>query len=64
MKYHDVTVTDKNGVAVKAQMVVCPNPACGLSGGDDRFHLYVVDGHSHMQCITCGETFCDGMCDR
>ena len=51
-----VMVTDKDGVQVPAEVVICPDCAA------KTFVLFFADGvdHLHLQCLTCDNTFCSG----
>lgn len=53
------TVKDKGGKETPAQVAKCS--VC--DGG--TFHLFVVNGHNHIQCANpiCGETYCQGGCE-
>lgn len=54
-----VTVTDKDGVTVPANLAYCPHcPA----HNNDRFFAYMIGDHLHLQCVRCGTSFCDGSC--
>lgn len=49
-------VTDKDGKKHSADIVVCK---CG----NETFHLFVIaEKHQHVQCTSCGVSFCDGSC--
>lgn len=56
MNTREVTVEDKDGKVVKATMVVCP------SCGNNEFILLQIEGHDHLQCAACDNSFCDGSC--
>ena len=56
MKTETVTVTDKYGVEVQAELAICPE--CGES----EFHVYSISGHLPLQCTECDNTVCDGSC--
>lgn len=57
----EVQARDGSQDKVKARMIVC---ACGSS----RFRVYFTDGpdgkaaHTHLQCVDCDETLCQGGC--
>jgi len=56
-----VTVTDQDGRKVPALLILCPT--CG----GDSFHLFGIGTaaeHSHIQCLDCGHTYCQGGCDN
>src|SRR5262245_38356405 len=42
LKAKNVTMTDKDGNEVRAQLIVCPNPKCG----SDLLRIMVVRGHT------------------
>lgn len=44
-----------DGHSTKARLCTCP---CG----NPEWLIYLIDGHQHLQCLRCGETFCDGSC--
>lgn len=50
------TVKDNTGKVFPAQVAKCD--ACG----GETFHIFVVNGHNHIQCahLGCGETYCQG----
>lgn len=56
MQTKTVTVTSDLGDKKEALM-----PVCEVCNGD-VFHLFVFDGHNHMQCANpfCGESYCQG----
>lgn len=56
MKTVPVTVKDKDGRAVAAKLIVCPN--CQ----ETKFIIFMIGSHQHLQCGHCDETFCDGTC--
>lgn len=60
MNLQPTTVKDKDGVEVPAQVATCD--VCG----GDCFHIFVVNGHNHLQCSNpiCNETVCQGGCDQ
>lgn len=49
---------DIDGNVVNAQKAVCPQCNC------DRFMILVINGHNHLQCTSCEESFCQGGCHR
>jgi len=51
LKAKNVTMTDKDGNEVRAQLIVCPNPKCG----SDLLRIMVVRGHTHLLCARCNE---------
>jgi uncharacterized paraquat-inducible protein A len=46
-----------DGPAKPAELVLCSD--CG----GDAFQILVIDGHQHVQCTSCGTSYCDGKCD-
>lgn len=55
----ETTVKDKDGKTVPALVAKCE-----ICDGD-TFHLFVVNGHNHIQCANpiCGESYCQGGCE-
>jgi hypothetical protein len=47
-------VTNDIGGMIMAEVIICAE--CD----NDSFHIFNVKGHSHLQCVACGETFCGG----
>lgn len=58
MKLIDVQVIEKNQSVISALMATCEQ--CNQSS----FRILVVHGHNHLECITCGTSYCQGDCDR
>ncbi len=52
-----IVVTDKDGGETPASLLRCQ---CG----GEKFHIYFIRGvHKHLQCSTCGGSYCDGTCE-
>lgn len=58
MNLIDIKVTDKYQKVTPAQMVACEQ--CHQS----TFRILVINGHNHLECTTCGESYCQGGCDH
>jgi len=58
MNLIDIQVTDKDQKVIPAQMVTCEQ--CHQSS----FRILVINGHNHLECITCGDSYCQGGCDH
>lgn len=57
MNTRRVTVSDRDGHIVPADLIVCPE----CEG--ERFIVFVLLGqHLHFQCLDCECSFCDGTC--
>ena len=57
MKTEHSNVTDLAGRVVPADVVVCER-CSGMA-----FFCFMIRGqHQHIQCIACGESYCDGTC--
>jgi len=59
MNLQPTEVVDKDGNKIPGQVATCD--VCG----GDSFHLFVVNGHNHIQCSNpiCGESYCQGGCE-
>jgi hypothetical protein len=58
MKSRMVNVTACNGEHRPAQLVICP------SCDGVWFSIFFLDAdHQHLQCLSCGTSFCDGKCE-
>ena len=55
------TVKDKDGWNYNPAQVA----KCSVCNGDS-FHIFIVDGCNHLQCVNpgCNETYCQGECDK
>lgn len=49
-------VTNNLGETKRALFVICER--CG----GDRFMIYSIEGHEHLQCVECNLGYCDGTC--
>lgn len=57
LAYKDVEVSSRvDGEKVPAKLCTCPN----CQG--EEWIVYLVRDHPHLQCVACGETFCQGDC--
>ena len=54
LKAKNVTMADKDGNEVPAQLIVCPNPKCG----SDLVRIVVVRGRTQLLCARCNESWC------
>ncbi len=45
-----------NGEQRAAQLATCDK--CDGT----TFKVFDIDGHSHLECATCGTSYCDGSC--
>ena len=54
LKAKDVTIADKDGNEVGAQLIVCPNLKCG----SDLVRIVVLRGHTQLLCARCNESWC------
>lgn len=54
------TVKGNDGKEVPAHVA-----KCSVCSGD-TFHLFIVNGHNHIQCANpvCNETYCQGGCEN
>lgn len=56
MKTRDVMLDQRAGpgagTQIPAQLILCPR--CD----GDQFHIYSVEGHSHLQCVQCTTSYC------
>lgn len=60
MKTRTVTVDGNDGSSLDAELIVCEN--CN----EEKFSIFTLaghDGHYHLQCLGCGECYCDGECE-
>ncbi len=58
MKLIDVQVIGNDQKAIPAQMATCDQ--CN----GDFFRILVINGHNHLECKSCGESYCQGGCDH
>lgn len=60
MNIRDTIVKEPSGKEYPAQVAECE-----ICGGD-VFHIFVVNGHNHLQCANpaCRETYCQGGCEE
>ncbi len=60
MKTREIEVVSRSdGDKVPATLLLC-----GECSGEE-FLVYVIDDHPHLQCVACGETYCQAhTCDK
>lgn len=50
---------DGNRIEREATAIICEECEAAV------FWLFVVEGHTHLQCVTCGTSFCEShQCDE
>ncbi len=52
MKHRLIEVANEKGDIEFAQLLLCED--CG----QDLFNVFVIDGHTHLQCASCTTVFC------
>jgi hypothetical protein len=50
----DFVTSAEDGSMVIAETIICEE--CD----GDTFHIFIIKGHNHLQCVACGVTFCGG----
>lgn len=58
MKLVDIQAIGNDQKVIPAQMVVCEQ--CSQS----TFRIFVINGHNHLECTTCGTSYCQGDCNH
>lgn len=58
MKLVKVEVQAPDGAKKEAEKAVCQ-----LCSGD-LFYILVINGHNHLNCAECGESYCQGNCEE
>ena len=57
MNLQPITVSDNKGGHTNAHKAVCPK--CSF----DAFMILIINGHNHLQCTQCMESYCQGGCE-
>ena len=58
MKFIDIQVVGNDQKVVPAQMAICDQ-----CNGNTFLNL-VINGHNHLECTSCGTSYCQGGCDH
>jgi hypothetical protein len=56
LSQRQIMVTTQDGKSAPAVLMGC------TCGGEKFFSYIVQGGHQHLQCTSCGESYCDGAC--